>query len=225
MTELSVVIPVYNEEDSVATLYFCLKRVMDGLGKSYEIIFVNDGSRDNTMRALKGIDNSSAQTAIISFDRHRGKSLALQAGFDRAQGKTIITLDSDLQNDPSDIPRLLEKMGQGYDVVCGWRRRRCDPRAKKTAAYLANCIRRIVFHENVHDVGCALRVYTAGSVKELKLYGQRHRFLTALLKKRGARIGEVEVRHHFRQSGYSKYGIIRRLCSSIPDFFAILIKK
>ncbi|MFA5411508.1 MAG: glycosyltransferase family 2 protein [Candidatus Omnitrophota bacterium] len=222
MPDFSVVVPIYNEEDSIAPLYFSLKRVMDSLKKPYEIIFINDGSQDNTLEALKGLTGESAGLCIIDLNMRRGKSQALQAGFDRAQGKIIITLDGDLQNDPADIPRLLNKMEEGYDVVCGWRRIRRDPWAKKAASDVANYIRRIFFHENLHDVGCALRVYTAASIKGLRLYRQRHRFLTALLKKQGARIGEVEVEHRFRRSGYSKYGTLVRLFSSIPDFCALL---
>ena len=176
MIEYSVIIPVYNEQESVMPLYFSLKQVMDNLGKPYEIIFVNDGSQDNTLEALKGINNKSTHLHTINLNTHKGKSLALQAGFDRAQGRIIITMDGDLQNDPNDISRLLEKMAQGYDVVCGWRRIRHDPWAKKAAADIANYLRRIAFHENVHDVGCTLRAYTAGSIKGLKLYRQRHRF-------------------------------------------------
>lgn len=222
MPDFSVVVPVYNEEDSITPLYFSLKRVMDSLKKSYEIIFINDGSQDNTLEALRSLNRKSAGLCIIDLNMRCGKSLALQAGFDRAQGKIIITLDGDLQNDPADIPRLLNKMEEGYDVVCGWRRIRRDPCVKKAASVIANYIRRVSFHENVHDVGCTLRVYTADSIKGLRLYRQRHRFLTALLKKQGARIGELEVEHRFRQSGYSKYGTITRLFSSIPDFFALL---
>lgn len=222
MPDFSVVVPVYNEEGSIAPLYISLKRVMDSLKKSYEIIFINDGSQDNTLEVLKGLASESAVLCIIDLNLRRGKSRALQAGFDRAQGKIIITLDGDLQNDPADIPRLLNKMEEGYDVVCGWRRVRRDPRIKKVASDIANYIRKASFHENVHDVGCALRAYTLESIKGLRLYRQRHRFLTALLKRQGARIGEVEVKHHPRRSGCSKYGSIRRLFSSIPDFFALL---
>lgn len=222
--EFSVIIPVYNEEASIAPLYTSLKRVMDMLGKHYEMIFINDGSKDRTFEVLQSIGDGPAELVVIDLKAHHGQSSALQAGFERARGRIIVTMDGDLQNDPEDIPKLLVKMGEGYEVVCGWRRIRHDPWGKKIAANMANHIRRMVFRENIHDVGCSLRAYTAGSIKKLRLYRQRHRFLTVLLKKEGVRIGEVEVKHRSRHFGKSKYGILTRAFSSIPDFLAILLE-
>ena len=224
MIEFSVIIPVYNEGISITPLYLSLKHVMDGLGRPYEIIFINDGSKDRTLNVLQGMNNNSIELVVINLKEHRGQSLALQAGFDRAQGKIIVTMDGDLQNDPEDITKLLIKMKEGYEVVCGWRRVRHDPWKKKVASNIANYFRRIIFHETIHDAGCSLRAYTAQSIKKLKLYRQRHRFLTVLLKKGGARITEVEVKHHPRRFGKSKYGIITRIFNSIPDLCAILLQ-
>lgn len=222
VTEFSVIIPVYNEQSSIVPLFSSLRIVMDALAKPYEIIFVNDGSTDDTLKVLKSL----ASENLIGINlKHSGKSLALQAGFDRAKGKIIITMDGDGQNDPEDIPRLLEKITEGYDVVCGWRRLRHDPPIKKISSKIANGIRKMAFRENLHDVGCALRAYKAQSLMGLRLCRQRHRFLTAILKKRGARIGEVDVRHYPRRAGKSKYGTIKRLFGSMPDFFAILLER
>jgi glycosyltransferase involved in cell wall biosynthesis len=223
--KFSTIIPIYNEEDSLVLLHSSLKRVMDQLGKPYEMIFIDDGSSDGSLNLLQKISRENSEVKLIPLKKRSGKSAALQAGFDAAQGDIIFTMDGDLQNDPEDIHRLLMKMKEGYDVVCGWRKNRQDPRNKKIVSKIANYIRRIAFQEKIHDVGCSLRVYKASYIKKMKLYGQRHRYLTVLLKKEGARMAEVEVLHHPRMYGKSKYDNFKRLFGSVPDFLKILFQK
>lgn len=208
---LSVIIPVYNEEKSVKPLYASLKNVMSALGEPYEIIFVNDASDDKTREALKALEADSPNSVIISLEEHKGQSAAMQAGFDAARGELIITLDGDLQNDPEDIPNLLEKMKEGYDVVCGWRHERKDPLLKRISSGIAVFARRTFTKEKIHDVGCTLRAFKRDVLKNVYLSGSMHRFFTLIMLKSGYKIGEIKVRHHPRKFGKSKYNIRNRL--------------
>ena len=221
----SAVIPVHNEEASVLPLYGRLKAVLDRLGGPYEIIFVDDASTDESLAKLESIRSASPNLVILSLKIRSGQSSALQAGFDAARGDVIITLDGDLQNDPEDIPKLLEKLKEGYDIVCGWRRDRKDPILKKTASRIANAVRRAVFKEKIHDVGCSLRVFKRGVLQKIILSGEDHRFFTAFATKEGFRIGEARVRHHPRQHGKSKYGIWTRLIRGILDLIKVKSSK
>ncbi|MFA5147303.1 MAG: glycosyltransferase family 2 protein [Candidatus Omnitrophota bacterium] len=211
MIKFSVVIPIYDEEGSVEPLYLSLKSVMDRMKEPYEIIFVNDCSRDGSLQALKNIDAAPAHLTIVSLRRHSGQSAALQAGFDAARGETIITIDGDLQNDPGDIPCLLDKIKSGYDVVCGWRYDRKDPWHKIAASRIANLVCRIAAREKIHDTGCTLRVFKRSVLKDVRLSENMHRFFTLIMARRGYSIGEVKVSHSRRKSGKSKYGILNRL--------------
>lgn len=213
----SVIIPIYNEEESLLPLYYSLKSVMERLKAPYEMIFVDDGSTDRSFEKLKNIAASSASLTVISLNGRCGKSAALQTGFDAAQGEILITLDGDLQNDPEDIPKLLEKMNQGYEIVCGWRVDRKDPFHKKIASKIANRVRTALLQEKIHDVGCGLRVFKKTVLKKIRLWGNQHRFFTALVLRQGFRIGEEKVNHRFRQFGKSKYGIWDRLVEGIAD--------
>jgi len=207
---LSVVIPAYNEEENVPILYEKLKKVLDGLGQDYEIIFVDDGSTDGTYQRLKQLAEKDSQLKIIRFKRNYGQTAAMSAGFEHAKGDVIITLDADLQNDPEDIPLLLEKLEEGYHVVSGWRKDRKDPfLSRKLPSMIANWLISKITGVHLHDYGCTLKAYRAEVVKDLELFGDMHRFLPALTKRRGAKITEVVVRHHPRMFGRSKYGIGR----------------
>ncbi len=207
---LSVVIPAYNEEENVPILYEKLKKVLDSLGEDYEIIFVDDGSTDGTYQRLKQLAEKDSRLKVIRFKRNYGQTAAMSAGFEHAKGDVIITLDADLQNDPEDIPILLEKLKEGYHVVSGWRKDRKDPfLSRRLPSIIANWLISKITGVHLHDYGCTLKAYRAEVVKDLELFGDMHRFLPALTKRRGAKITEVVVRHHPRMFGKSKYGIGR----------------
>jgi Glycosyltransferases involved in cell wall biogenesis len=207
---LSVVIPAYNEEENVPILYEKLKKVLDSLGEDYEIIFVDDGSTDGTYQRLKQLAEKDSRLKVIRFKRNYGQTAAMSAGFEHAKGDVIVTLDADLQNDPEDIPILLEKLKEGYHVVSGWRKDRKDPfLSRRLPSMIANWLISKITGVHLHDYGCTLKAYRAEVVKDLELFGDMHRFLPALTKRRGAKITEVVVKHHPRMFGKSKYGIGR----------------
>lgn len=209
--ELSVVIPLYNEEENVRELYIKLSEVLRKLGKSYEIIFVDDGSQDGTLRILEEIQKSDPKVVVLSFRRNFGQTAAFAAGFDFARGDVVITMDGDLQNDPADIPRLLEAI-EDADLVSGWRKKRKDPFfSRRFPSIVANWLIGKVTGVRIHDYGCSLKAYRRDVVKNLKLYGEMHRFIPALASWYGVKIKEIEVTHHPRYRGKSKYGITRTI--------------
>ncbi len=207
---LSVVIPAYNEEENIPILYEKLKKVLDGIGQDYEVIFVDDGSTDGTYQRLRELAEKDHRLKVIRFKRNYGQTAAMSAGFEHAKGEVIITLDADLQNDPEDIPLLLEKLKEGYHIVSGWRKDRKDPfLSRKLPSAIANWLISKITGVHLHDYGCTLKAYRAEVVKDLELFGDMHRFLPALTKRRGAKVAEVVVRHHPRMFGKSKYSIGR----------------
>lgn len=204
---ISVIIPAYNERENIGPLYEKLKRVLEG---EYEVIFVDDGSEDGTFEALKSIAKSDDRVKVIRFKRNYGQTAAMYAGFEHARGDLIVTMDADLQNDPDDIPKLIEKLQEGYDLVSGWRKNRKDPFfSRKLPSMIANWIISRATGVKLHDYGCTLKAYRSDIIKELELYGDMHRFLPALTKRQGAKVTEIEVKHHPRLYGRSKYGIGR----------------
>jgi glycosyltransferase involved in cell wall biosynthesis len=206
---VSVVVPVFNEEENVPLLYSELKGVLDSLGQEYEIILVDDGSRDRTVSLLEGIQARDERVVVISLRRNFGQTAALSAGFDEAKGEVIITLDGDLQNDPADIPALLEKAKE-YDVVSGWRVNRQDPfLSRRLPSMVANWIISRVTGVHLHDYGCTLKAYHREVVKGIRLYGEMHRFIPAIASWMGTSIAEVPTHHRARRFGRSKYGISR----------------
>jgi len=208
--DISLVIPVYNEEENLKLLYQKLKETLEPLGKEHEIIFVDDGSQDNSPKILDQLARKDPHVKVIHFRRNFGQTAALAAGFDLAQGEIVVTLDADLQNDPADIPKLLGKMEEGYDVVSGWRKDRKDPYLSRILpSTMANWLISKVTGVKLHDYGCTLKAYRQEVVKELNLYGELHRFLPALASWMGVRIAEIPVTHHPRRFGKSKYGISR----------------
>lgn len=207
--DVSIVIPVYDEEDNVDGLYHALREALDDLGRSYEVIVVDDGSRDETYPKLAALAATDSNLRLVKLRRNYGQTAAMSAGFDHARGYVIVPLDGDLQNDPADIALLLEKIDEGYDVVSGWRRDRQDGIARRLPSRIANWLIGRVTGVRLHDYGCTLKAYRAEIVAETRLYGEMHRFLPALAYQAGARITEVPVRHHPRTSGRSKYGIGR----------------
>jgi len=201
----SVVVPVYNEEKNVSSLYKEIQGSLEKLGKEYEIIFVDDGSVDKTYPQLKKLK----PLTIIRFRTNSGQSAALDAGIKQARGKIIFTLDGDGQNDPADFSRLYEKLIQGFDVVCGWRHKRKDSFLRRFISYGARVLRSLLVDDRVHDAGCTLRIYRRECFVDLDLYGELHRMIPAMLRWRGFRIGEVKVNHRPRIHGRSKYNLTR----------------
>ena len=201
--EISVVVPCFNEEGNVEILYAEILNACKSLNKSFEIIFIDDGSTDKTFQKLKSIK----QIKIIKFRRNFGQTAALDAGFKEADGKIIITMDGDLQNDPKDIQSLLNKMEEGeYDLVSGWRKNRQDSFSKKVVSRGANFLRKFFVKDNIQDSGCTLKAYKKECLKNLDLYGEAHRFIPAIIRWKGFKVGEVEVNHRSRIHGQTKYG-------------------
>jgi len=218
---LSVVVPAYNEEESIPVLYGRLREVLSSLREDYEIIFVDDGSEDRTPDILRELARKDKNVKVVRFRRNYGQTAALSAGFEHAKGDVIITMDADLQNDPEDIPKLLEKLREGYDIVSGWRKDRKDPfLSRKLPSKIANWIISKITGVELHDYGCTLKAYRADIAKRYRLYGDMHRFLPALAKRFGAKITEIPVRHHPRLYGKSKYGIGRTV-RVILDMFLV----
>ena len=206
---LSVVIPLYNEEENVLELHSRLKAVLGQAGVSYEVIYIDDGSTDSTFSILEKVQAEDKGVVVLSFRRNFGQTAAFAAGFDYAKGDIIVTMDGDLQNDPADIPRLLEAM-KDNDIVSGWRRDRKDPfLSRKLPSVIANWLISKVTGVSLHDYGCSLKAYRSEVVKNLKLYGDMHRFIPAVAKWYGVKIAEIETTHHPRLRGQSKYGISR----------------
>jgi len=223
--DISIVVPVFNEEDNIPILYKELRDALDGLDKEYEIIFIDDGSQDKSLDKLRRLKRPHPFIKIVSFEKNYGQSAALKIGFEKARGDIIITIDSDLQNSPYDIPKLLSYIEKGYDVVSGWRRYRQDSLKKRAASTIANYIRNKIIKDNIKDTGCTLKVYRRDYIKRLKLYNGLHRFLPAILKMEGARIIEVEIAHRKRRFGKSKYGIRNRILKPFVDALAVLWMK
>ncbi len=198
---LSVVVPLYNEEGNVAELYRKIYEAVQKIGRPFEIIFVDDGSTDGTLAAARDL----SPLKLIAFRKNFGQTAAFDAGFKAAKGEIIITMDGDLQNDPADIPFLLEKMTEGFDVVSGWRFKRQDPWSKKIPSRIANLLRKLLIHDNIHDSGCSLKAYKRSCFTDVDLFGEMHRFIPAILQLEGYRVGEVKVSHHPRIHGVTKY--------------------
>ncbi len=210
--DVSIVVPVYNEEESVTHLIEEVHAAMDPTGKRYELVLVDDGSSDGTWRLLQRLAEADPALSLVRFRRNFGQTAAMQAGLDAARGLQIVTMDADLQNDPADIPMLLEKLDEGYDLVAGWRKYRKDPFLnRKLPSMLANSLISLATKVKLHDYGCTLKAMTSDVGKELRLYGEMHRFIPAVATWVGARILEVPVNHRARRFGSSKYGIGRTL--------------
>jgi glycosyltransferase involved in cell wall biosynthesis len=210
--DISVVVPLFNEEESIVPLYNQLLPVLTRQGKTFEIIFINDGSSDGSQTVLCRLADADKQVKVINFRRNFGQTAAMSAGFDHASGEIVIPMDADLQNDPADIPLLLEKLAEGYDVVSGWRKDRQDNEIMRIfTSRLANWLIGVFTGVKLHDSGCSLKAYRAEILRGTRLYGEMHRFIPALANLMGARICEVPVTHHPRAFGKSKYGFKRIL--------------
>lgn len=213
MNSLSLIIPVYNEEGNLPILYKKLRGVLANLAKSYEIIFIDDGSTDKSFERLKKLADEDKNVRIIRFSRNFGQTAAISAGIEHSSGEVLVFMDADLQNDPEDIPLLLKKIEEGYDVVSGWRKNRQDKFFSRILpSWLANKMISFITGVHLHDYGCTLKAYKRGVIKDIHLYGEMHRFIPAYAAMtHGAKIAELPVRHHPRQFGKSKYGLSRTI--------------
>ncbi len=208
---ISVVVPVYNEERSVALLLDELRSTLDGLGRDWEAVFVDDGSTDGTFAALTRLHAETDHVRVVRLRRNFGKAAALAAGFAQARGDTVITIDGDLQDDPAEIPRLLAKLDEGFDLVSGWKARRRDPWTRRLLSRVFNAVAGRISGIRLHDMNCGFKAYRAEVVRGLPLYGELHRFIPVLAHYRGYRIAELPVNHRPRAHGRSRYGLERYL--------------
>ena len=219
--DLSVVIPLYNEEPNVAELHRELTAALHAWGRSYELLFVDDGSRDGTFAALKALQAGDPRMRVIALRRNFGQTAAFAAGFAHARGRMIATSDGDLQNDPRDLPMMVDLLDDGHDIVCGWRRKRRDPwLTRRVPSNLANWLISRTTGVRLHDYGCSLKVFRGEVVRSLRLYGEMHRFIPAIASEQGVRIAEVEVNHRPRRFGASKYGLSRTM-RVVLDLFTV----
>lgn len=210
--KFSIVVPIYNEEENITALYQAITGALDSGGLPYEMIMVDDGSSDRSYAVLAAIAGGDPRVKVIRFRRNFGQTAAMSAGFDAASGEIIIPMDGDLQNDPADIPRLIEKLEEGYDVVSGWRSDRKDTLiSRKIPSVLANALISSLTGVHLHDYGCTLKAYRREVLEGINLYGEMHRFVPALASQVGARVTELPVNHRPRLHGASKYGISRTL--------------
>ena len=208
--DLSVIVPLYNEEESVGPLHEAIVGALDPLGMEYEILFVDDGSRDATFRKASEIARADPRLRVIKFRRNCGQTPAMAAGIDHARGKILITMDGDLQNDPADIPKFLEKIAEGNDIVCGWRHKRQDKLiSRKIPSIIANRLIGKITGVPIKDNGCSLKAYRAEIIKSIPLYSDMHRFIPAMTSLAGTKVAEIKVNHRARAFGVSKYGISR----------------
>lgn len=218
---LSVVVPVYNEYENIPLLYDAVYKALENLNKDWELILVNDGSKDNSLDALKEVAAKDPfHVKVIGLRRNFGQTAAIAAGVDHASGEIIVLMDADLQNDPTDIPVLLAKLDEGYDLVSGWRKDRKDPFLRSFISRIANRIICKVTGVNLHDYGCTLKAYRREVITGFRLYGEMHRFIPAFANTFGARIVEIPVKHHPRVLGKSKYGF-ERIVKVILDLITV----
>lgn len=218
---VTVVVPLYNEEDSLVELSVALKKVLDGLRCTWEVIFVDDGSTDDSYQKLQEIHRVNTRFKCLKFKRNYGKSAALQEGFKAAKGDYVITMDADLQDDPDEIPALLSKLNEGYDLVSGWKKVRHDPFIKKHTSKIFNGVTSRMVGLKLHDYNCGLKAYVKDVVKNVKVYGEMHRYIPALAHLSGYKVTEMAVTHHERKYGHTKYGL-SRFFNGLFDLITVL---
>jgi glycosyltransferase involved in cell wall biosynthesis len=217
---ISIVIPVHDEERSVALLYEELQAALEPLGQEWEAVFVDDGSTDGSFAALTRLHNARDNVVVVRLRRNFGKAAALATGFAQAQGETVVTIDADLQDDPSEIPHLLLKLDEGFDLVSGWKVKRRDPLGRRALSRLFNWVTGRVSGLRLHDMNCGLKAYRAEVVRGLRLYGELHRFIPVLAHYRGFRVAELPVNHRPREHGRSRYGL-ERYFRGFLDFLTV----
>ena len=210
--EISVFLPVFNEEPNLRPLHAQLDQALKALGRTAEIVYVDDGSSDGSLQILREISELDSRVRVVALRRNYGQTAAMAAGIDAARGKVLIPMDADLQNDPSDITRLLDKLDEGYDVVSGWRKNRKDKMVtRKIPSMMANRLISWIGGVPLHDYGCSLKAYRRESLEDVRLYGEMHRFIPIYASWAGARVAEIPVEHHARTMGKSKYGLSRTI--------------
>jgi glycosyltransferase involved in cell wall biosynthesis len=208
--QLSVIVPFYNEEDNIRRMHAAIVGAVEPLGTSFEMVFVNDGSKDGTLQAATEIARADPRVRVVNFRRNYGQTPAMAAGIERACGEILVTMDGDLQNDPRDIGHFLSKINEGYDIVVGWRVKRQDKLiSRRVPSQVANWLIGKVTGVPIKDNGCSLKAFRASLIKRIPLYSEMHRFIPAMASIAGPRIAEIPVRHHARQFGQSKYGLSR----------------
>jgi dolichol-phosphate mannosyltransferase len=218
---ISMIIPVFNEEENLPILHAEIQKALQDSSPYYEILLIDDGSRDRSLEVIRSLSARDPRVRYLSFAANCGQSAAFAAGFREARGDLLVTMDADLQNDPQDIPRLLEVFGEGYDMVIGWRAQRRDTWIKRVASKIANRVRNTISRETVRDTGCSLKVMRGSMARQIPMFTGMHRFLPTLMKMQGARVAEVQVHHRPRKFGASKYGILDRALSATYDLFAV----
>jgi len=225
--KFSVVLPVFNEQDNLDTLFAEIKKAADSTGRPWEALFVDDCSTDGSLEVIRKLAQANAEVRFVAFAENCGQSAAFCAGFDAVDSDIVVTMDSDLQNDPTDIPKMLEMFGQDCEMVIGWRTKRKDTFVKRISSRIANAIRDWFTDDGVHDTGCSLKVMRTDLLRSLPRFKNMHRYFPILMKMQGARIKEVKVNHRERFSGESKYGTIDRAVAGIYDLIGVqwLIKR
>ncbi|MBD3268108.1 glycosyltransferase [bacterium] len=218
--DLSIIVPCYNEEESLPHLWTAIDEVMRPLGRTYELLLVNDGSTDRTAAVMRELQGKDASIRVIQLRNNAGLSSALKAGFESARGDILITLDADLQNDPADIPMLLEYLPE-YDMVFGWRQKRHDRVVKVLSTRIANAVRNWITKDDIPDIACTLKAFKRSCVSTIKMYKGMHRFLPTLFKIEGYKTIQVPVRHHHRKYGTAKYGVLNRIFVALIDCLAV----
>ena len=204
--EISIVVPLYNEQDNLEPLLGRIQETLSRLNRSYEVIFVDDGSTDESFQVIQRLHQSHDRIHAVRFRKNHGTSAALEVGFQEAHGEVIITMDADLQDDPEEIPNLLDKLGEGYDLVSGWKYKRHDPISKTLPSKLFNRVTCLISGIRIHDINCGLKAYRREVTESIQVYGELHRYLPVLAHWKGFRIAEIKVRHHPRLHGRSKFG-------------------
>jgi glycosyltransferase involved in cell wall biosynthesis len=218
--EYSIIIPVFNEEQSVCELYRLITDIMTATNKSFEILFVDDGSTDQTLQHLTGLAEQDGRVSVVMLRKNFGKSMALREGFDRARGQNIITMDGDLQDEPAELPKLMEKMEEGWDLVTGWKKNRKDPLEKKLPSKVFNFIISITSGLKLHDYNCGFKIYTKKVAQSIPMYGELHRFIPLLACWQGFTVTEIPVKHNPRKFGISKFGLSRYI-RGFFDFLSV----
>jgi glycosyltransferase involved in cell wall biosynthesis len=219
--DVSIVVPFLNEEESLEELYSRIKEAAENSNLSFEVCFVDDGSTDKSLEVVKNLRKSNSNIKILSFRKNYGKSAALSEGFKLAEGDNIITMDADLQDDPAEIPNLIQKLDEGFDMVSGWKKKRHDPIGKTLPSKFFNFTTSFLTGIKIHDFNCGLKAYRRDVIKEIPVYGELHRYLPVLAHWRGFRVGEIVVQHHARKYGVTKFGW-RRLFHGFFDLLTVL---
>ena len=219
--KFSVVLPVFNEQDNLETLFSELKPAADSTGRAWEAVFVDDCSLDRSLDIIRGLAEKHGEVRYVAFAENRGQSAAFCAGFDAAESNIVVTMDADLQNDPSDIPGMLAVFGDECEMVIGWRAKRKDTFVKRITSRIANKIRDFIVDDGVHDTGCSLKVMRRDLLLKLPRFKNMHRYFPILMKMQGARIREVKVNHRERGAGESKYGTLDRALAGVYDLIGV----